>query len=61
VLNKNDRIVCDDCGKFISIEDLIADIAIHRFVLPDSEFSKETYESICAKCLEEQRGLLLRI
>lgn len=48
---KNEKIVCDGCGKFISMLDLVDDKATHHFVLPDSEFSKETFESFCPKCV----------
>jgi hypothetical protein len=48
---RNDRIVCDGCGKFISMQDLMDDKATHHCVLDDTEFSKETFESFCPKCV----------
>jgi len=48
-MTSDNKIKCDECGKFISIKDLIDDKASHHCVLPDSEFSKETFESFCRK------------
>jgi hypothetical protein len=50
-LIRNDRIVCDGCGKFIAMQDLFDGKANHHFVLPDSEFSDETFESLCSACM----------
>lgn len=47
---RNDKIVCDGCGKFIAMQDLIDDKATHHCILDDTEFSKETFESFCPKC-----------
>lgn len=47
MMTRDNKIKCDECGKFIPIQDLIDGVAEHRFALPDSEFSKETYESFC--------------
>jgi len=49
-MTRDDKIKCDECGQFIDVQDLIDGKALHHFVLPDSEFSFETFESICAKC-----------
>jgi Zn finger protein HypA/HybF involved in hydrogenase expression len=49
-MTRNDAIKCDECGRFISLEDLVDGKATHNCVLPDSEFSVETFESICAQC-----------
>lgn len=49
-LTRTYQIKCDRCGKFISINDLIAGSAWHVLVSPDSEFSQERYESQCSSC-----------
>jgi hypothetical protein len=49
-MTRNDKIKCDECGCFIGVQDLIDGKALHHCVLPDSEFSDETFESLCAKC-----------
>jgi len=38
---------CDECGRFLRYDDLESGIAIRRLTLPDSEFSVETYETLC--------------
>jgi hypothetical protein len=40
---------CDVCGRFISVDDLQIGRARHVLLTPDSEFTKETYESLCHK------------
>ncbi len=40
---------CDECGVFISIDDLTSGRAVHSMVTPDSELSSEEYETLCAK------------
>ena len=44
---------CDVCGKFIALEDFYAapeyGPAIRRLVYPDSEFTRETWETLCMK------------
>lgn len=37
---------CDVCGKFISFKDF-TNGAIHKMILPDSEVSIETWETLC--------------
>lgn len=49
-MTRDDKIKCDECGKFISVQDLVDGKALHHCVLPSSEFSDETFESLCAKC-----------
>lgn len=53
MLNKKDRICCDYCGQFISYDDLMNDKAIHQLETPLSEFTEETYESVCSKCIPQ--------
>lgn len=40
---------CDVCGRFISMRDLETGNAIRRLITPDSEYTKETYETLCAE------------
>ena len=40
---------CDNCGKFIAYADF-GNGAARRLVTPDSEFSREEYETLCKKC-----------
>jgi hypothetical protein len=49
-MTRDDKIKCDECGQFIALLDIVDGKAAHNCVLPDSEFSCETFESICAKC-----------
>jgi hypothetical protein len=37
---------CDVCGKFIAMADFNRG-AIRRFVAPDSELTRETWETLC--------------
>lgn len=39
---------CDICGRFISFKDF-NNGAINIMVLPESELTKETYETLCIK------------
>ena len=41
------RFSCDVCGRFISVEDLVSGAALHKLLTPDSEFTMETYETLC--------------
>lgn len=49
-ITRDDKIKCDECGKFVSTQDLIDGKALHHCVLPDSLYSDETFESLCGKC-----------
>jgi hypothetical protein len=49
-MTRDDKIKCDECGRFVGGQDLIDGKALHHCVLPDSEFSVETWESLCARC-----------
>lgn len=55
MLTKTDKIKCDNCGKFISFDDLMDGKARHTMVLPSSEYSDETFESTCQNCLEKDK------
>jgi hypothetical protein len=39
---------CDECGRFISMVDFDKG-AVRRFVCPDSELTRESYETLCVK------------
>ena len=44
---------CTYCGKFIAYRDFRdKDGALTRMLYPDSEFTIETWETICKKCRE---------
>ena len=48
---------CNDCGRFISYESIDLGTAKVRFITPDSEYTAEDYECLCAQCnREEQHG-----
>ena len=40
---------CDACGQFIPWDDLFEGYAVRRLVYPDSHFTNEEYETLCAK------------
>ena len=48
---KNNRFKCDFCGRFIPILDFNNNKAINLMVRPDSDYSTETWETTCKKCL----------
>lgn len=56
MLTKNDRIVCDYCGKFISYAALENGTAGHYLLTPDSHLTKEDYESYHHACLPGTNG-----
>ena len=56
MIKKSSKIKCDLCGRFISCEDLRNEKAIHRMSLPDSDYSRETWESICEKCKKRENN-----
>lgn len=41
---------CDECGRFVPYKDLDSGRATHREVTPDSAYTSETWETICASC-----------
>lgn len=43
-------IKCDICGQFVSIQSLIDGEAIRKLITPDTYFTSEEYETVCAKC-----------
>lgn len=38
---------CDVCGRFVSMANLDSGVATRHMALPDSDFSAETYETLC--------------
>ncbi|HXK00727.1 MAG TPA: hypothetical protein VNF93_02435 [Buchnera sp. (in: enterobacteria)] len=48
-MNKN-PIKCEECGKFIKYDDLYNGAAIHKLKSYDTEYTYETYLSLCKKC-----------
>lgn len=49
--------ICVYCGKFVSYDDLIEEIAVNIQVTPDSEFTRETYECYHIKCHEKHNSI----
>ena len=45
---------CDKCGKFISYDDFSCG-AMRIMILPDSDYSQETYETFCIKHAEKEK------
>lgn len=50
MITRNDKIKCDECGKFIAYKDLAEGKATNIMVTPESPVSYETYESKCKRC-----------
>jgi hypothetical protein len=40
---------CDDCGRFIAYDDLRDGKALCRMETPDSEYTVETWTTLCAE------------
>ena len=49
------RIRCDKCGVYVNLMDLADDTAYNQMILPDSEYSKEEYESYCSGCYSREK------
>jgi hypothetical protein len=47
---------CDVCGRFIPLDDF-PDRAVRALITPDSEFSREEWETLC----KEHSGLKARL
>ena len=52
------KLKCDFCGKFIPYSDLEAGRAIRRFITPDSDRSREEYETLCRDHIITEAELL---
>ena len=50
-----EKMRCDNCGCFIAYKDLENGEATHSMTLPDSDYSYETWESTCKKCLKAEK------
>lgn len=51
---------CDECGKFIPMNDYLAEpgqpsAALHEMVIPDSDRSSETWITLCRRCNANRR------
>lgn len=44
------QIKCDQCGRFVNLQDLVNGNAMHCLCEPDSDLSRETWDSLCARC-----------
>ena len=42
-----EAIRCDVCGRWVSGEDIFTGRATHRLITPDSDRSRETWETLC--------------
>jgi CRISPR/Cas system-associated protein Cas10 (large subunit of type III CRISPR-Cas system) len=40
---------CDVCGRFVALEDFESGRATRRLETPDSDYSSEAYETLCAR------------
>lgn len=40
---------CDVCGRFIAMSDFATGAAVRQMTRPDSEYSSETYETLCPR------------
>ncbi len=47
---------CEVCGRFVSYADIESGAATHKMVLPDSDLSIESYETLCPKCKAKEYG-----
>lgn len=47
---------CDECGRFIALADFDRG-AVRRLVYPDSEFTRETWETLCIAHGEQARDM----
>lgn len=41
---------CEYCGKFVSFKDIEEGKVVHKLLYPDSQFTKETYETYHKSC-----------
>ncbi len=41
---------CDECGRYIPMLDYENETAYREMVTPDTDFTMETYETICRRC-----------
>ena len=48
---------CDVCGKYIAYADFIRGKALRVFTAPNSQFTEESYTTMCPKCREKENNL----
>lgn len=46
---------CDSCGRFVCVESLADGTAKRVLLTPDSEFTREEWETLCAGCCEKEK------
>lgn len=46
---------CNDCGQFVPYADLDAGRARHVMITPDSAYTSEEWETVCAKCVTQEK------
>jgi len=51
---------CDVCGHFIAFKDFELGKAIRKLIEPDNYFSREKYETLCSKHIEENNESITR-
>lgn len=47
---------CDECGRFVSYDDLAEGRAVHQLLEPDSDLGGEKWETLCPKHVQPQNG-----
>jgi len=47
---RDNRLKCDQCGKFVALIDLENGRASHRCIVPSSLCSDEVFETQCSRC-----------
>ena len=52
---------CDICGQFIALDDFEAGRAIRRELTPDSEYSRETWETEHVLCAQKVGAQLVKL
>ncbi len=55
MLTKQNAIKCNECGRFIKLEDLANGKASHSLYTPDSDLTREFWESYCPLHYEQNR------
>lgn len=50
MMTRHNQIKCDQCGRFVKLQDLVEGKAAHWLDTPDSDRSSETWESLCSRC-----------
>lgn len=49
MLTRTNQIKCDECGKFIALDDLANGKAQHQLATPESLTTRETFSSLCSE------------